>query len=68
MLEIRPFAQALAEAAADGRAGDPEWQALRWDIEELRVSLFAQQLGTRTRVSARRLEEAWVERERQLPV
>jgi hypothetical protein len=29
--------------------------------------LFAQQLGTRARISARRLEEAWAERER-LPV
>jgi ATP-dependent helicase HrpA len=34
----------------------------RWLLEEFRVSLFAQQLGTRTRVSARRLEEAWGER------
>jgi ATP-dependent helicase HrpA len=55
MLEIRPFAQALAEAAADGRAGDPEWQALRWDIEELRVSLFAQELGAKGGVSPKKL-------------
>jgi ATP-dependent helicase HrpA len=41
--------------------GDDEY---RWLLEELRVSLFAQALGTRTRVSARRLEEAWAERER----
>jgi ATP-dependent helicase HrpA len=31
----------------------------RWLLEELRVSLFAQQLGTRRPVSAKRLEEAW---------
>jgi ATP-dependent helicase HrpA len=55
MLEIRPFAQAMAEAAADGRAGDPEWQALRWDIEELRVSLFAQELGAKGGVSPKKL-------------
>src|SRR3546814_15553697 len=30
MLELRPFADALADAAIAGRAGDPEWQALRW--------------------------------------
>ena len=31
----------------------------RWLIEELRVSLFAQQLGTARPVSAKRLEQAW---------
>jgi ATP-dependent helicase HrpA len=36
----------------------------RWLLEELRVSLFAQQLKTRVPVSARRLSEAWAERER----
>ena len=33
----------------------PDWQALRWDLEELRVSLFAQELGTKRQVSAKRL-------------
>jgi len=47
MLEIKPFADALAEATAEGEANAPDWQALRWDIEELRVSLFAQELGAR---------------------
>ncbi|HUQ11418.1 MAG TPA: ATP-dependent RNA helicase HrpA [Steroidobacteraceae bacterium] len=40
--------------------GDDEF---RWLLEEFRVSLFAQALGTRTRVSARRLEDAWAERQ-----
>ncbi|RPI58123.1 MAG: DUF3418 domain-containing protein [Lysobacterales bacterium] len=31
----------------------------RWLLEELRVSLFAQQLGTVRPVSAKRLEQAW---------
>ncbi|HEY6123739.1 MAG TPA: ATP-dependent RNA helicase HrpA [Steroidobacteraceae bacterium] len=44
--------------------GDDEF---RWMLEEFRVSLFAQQLGTRSRISARRLEDAWVERERTQP-
>ena len=39
----------------------------RWQLEEFRVSLFAQQLGTRAPVSARRLGDAWVERERLPP-
>ena len=41
--------------------GDDEF---RWMLEEFRVSLFAQQLGTRDTVSARRLGDAWVARER----
>jgi len=44
--------------------GDDEF---RWLLEEFRVSLFAQKLGTRVTVSARRLADAWVERERMQP-
>src|SRR3546814_4720082 len=55
MLELRPFADALADAAIAGRAGDPAWQSLRWDIEELRVSLFAQELGAKGGVSPKKL-------------
>jgi ATP-dependent helicase HrpA len=36
----------------------------RWLLEEFRVSLFAQQLKTRMPVSARRLSDAWAEREK----
>ena len=60
MLELRPFQQALA----DGDPSHPAWQALRWDLEELRVSLFAQELAGRGGVSARKLAQ----RLRQLPV
>jgi len=31
----------------------------RWLLEEFRVSLFAQQLGTVRSVSSKRLEQAW---------
>ncbi|WP_374473672.1 ATP-dependent RNA helicase HrpA [Arenimonas sp.] len=55
MLELKPFSDALDAARASGRAKDPAWQSLRWDLEELRVSLFAQELGTRRQVSAKRL-------------
>jgi ATP-dependent helicase HrpA len=44
--------------------GDDEF---RWLLEEFRVSLFAQQLKTRVPVSARRLVDAWSERERLNP-
>ncbi|MGY0558085.1 ATP-dependent RNA helicase HrpA [Lysobacter sp. A421] len=47
MLELKPFADALAAANASGEASATPWQALRWDLEELRVSLFAQELGSR---------------------
>jgi len=38
---------------------DPELETYRWMLEELRVSLFAQQLGTAVKVSPRRLEKQW---------
>jgi len=57
MLELKPFVDALQEAAAFGRQSRPEWQALRWDLEELRVSLFAQELGARAGVSAKKIAQ-----------
>jgi ATP-dependent helicase HrpA len=35
-------------------------------LEELRVSLFAQQLGTRQAVSQKRLQQQWLEVQRWL--
>ncbi|KFN43085.1 ATP-dependent RNA helicase HrpA [Arenimonas oryziterrae] len=55
MLELRPYSEALAKAVAAGKAGHPHWLALRWDLEELRVQTFAQELGTRRPVSHKRL-------------
>jgi ATP-dependent helicase HrpA len=55
MLELKPFADALDAAARAGHAADPGWRALRWELQELRVSLFAQELGTRGGVSAKKL-------------
>jgi len=55
MLELKPFADALAQARREAIDARPEWQALRWDLEELRVSLFAQELGARGGVSAKKL-------------
>ena len=57
MLELKPFADALADAVETGEADSPDWQALRWDLEELRVSLFAQELGTRGGVSPKKLAQ-----------
>src|SRR5690606_34217622 len=55
MLELKPFADALEHARAAGRDGEPGWQALRWDLEELRVQLFAQELGAKGGVSPKKL-------------
>lgn len=46
--------------AADG-IEDPALERFRWLIEEWRVSLFAQELGTAEPVSVQRLEKRWAE-------
>ena len=53
--------------AAERRAGQrsPRLEAFRWLIEELRVSLFAQELRTPVPVSFKRVEKAWTELSRQ---
>jgi len=53
--ELQPFLQALQQAKQQKIAEQEAWQALRWDIEELRVSLFAQELASRHGVSAKKL-------------
>ena len=55
MLEIVPFAGALAEARERGVDREAGWQALRWELEEFRISLFAQELGAKGGVSAKKL-------------
>lgn len=48
-----------AEAHRQRGVVDPELQLFRWMLEEFRVSLFAQQLGTSLKVSSKRLEKQW---------
>jgi len=55
MLELKPFDDALAAARTRDDPQAPGWQALRWELEELRVSLFAQELGARGGVSPKKL-------------
>jgi len=44
-----------------GHVEDPALVEFGWWLQELRVSLFAQQLGTRMPVSVKRLEKRWQE-------
>lgn len=54
MLELKPFVDAVHEALAqDPRS--PQWQALRWELEELRVATFAQELGVKGGVSPKKI-------------
>jgi len=53
--ELQPFLHALESAKAQGICEHAAWQALRWDIEEWRVSLFAQELAVRHAISAKKL-------------
>jgi ATP-dependent helicase HrpA len=55
MLELQPFADALRRAESEKNSAHIDWQAFRWDLEELRVQTFAQELGTRRPVSAKKL-------------
>ncbi|GEL98961.1 ATP-dependent helicase [Cellulomonas terrae] len=50
--------EALYDDAVAKHPGDPEIRAVRWMLEELRVSLFAQQLGTPVPVSTTRIKKA----------
>jgi ATP-dependent helicase HrpA len=42
-----------------GKQNDPRMTEFRWMLEELRVSLFAQELRTPMPVSAKRLQKVW---------
>jgi ATP-dependent helicase HrpA len=59
MREIEPYWQQYLDLLEQGRDYDEDVDAYRWLLEEFRVSKFAQQLGTREKVSVKRLKEAW---------
>jgi ATP-dependent helicase HrpA len=56
--QIAPFWQAWKQYRKP-RALDPEAIRYRWMVEEFRVSLFAQELGTSVPVSQERLRKQW---------
>jgi ATP-dependent helicase HrpA len=58
---IEPWWSAYLEHLGAGGWYTPELDRFRWLIEEYRVQIFAQKLGTRHKVSPARLEQAWNE-------
>jgi ATP-dependent helicase HrpA len=60
LAELRPLEQRYWRRVAERRgAMDARLADYRWLLEELRVSLFAQELRTPQPVSAKRLDRAW---------
>ncbi|MCW9088532.1 MAG: DUF3418 domain-containing protein, partial [Gammaproteobacteria bacterium] len=60
MLELQPLWQKFwRRCESPGSCNSTELHYFRWLLEELRVSLFAQELGTVERVSVPRLEKQW---------
>ena len=59
MREVEPFWHQYLNLLEEGRDYNESVDTYRWLLEEFRVSLFAQQLGTRAKVSIKRLREAW---------
>lgn len=51
--------QARASKHAQEGKRDPQLELYRWWLEEYRVSLFAQQLGTKAPISDKRLNKQW---------
>jgi ATP-dependent helicase HrpA len=62
LAELRPLEQRWLRRLAERRgAPDARLDEFGWLLEELRVSLFAQELRTPQPVSAKRLERAWAQ-------
>jgi ATP-dependent helicase HrpA len=62
LAELRPLEQRWIRRVADLRgASHARLDEYRWLLEELRVSLFAQELRTPQPVSSKRLDKAWAQ-------
>jgi len=62
LAELRPLEQRWQRRVAELRgAGHARLDDFRWLLEELRISLFAQELRTPQPVSVKRLEKAWAQ-------
>ncbi|MBV5310617.1 DUF3418 domain-containing protein, partial [Chromatium okenii] len=61
MAELQTRWRERMDAATAAGRDDPRLEEIRWLIEELRVALFAQQLGTPAPVSVKRIQSRWRE-------
>jgi len=62
LTELRPLEQRYVRKLAERKgAADARLDEFRWWLEELRVSLFAQELKTPQPVSAKRLDKIWAQ-------
>lgn len=62
MTELRPLDQRLVRRLAELKGThDARTDEFRWLLEELRISLFAQELRTPQPVSVKRLEKVWAQ-------
>ncbi|HLO96555.1 MAG TPA: ATP-dependent RNA helicase HrpA, partial [Burkholderiaceae bacterium] len=62
MAEYRPLEQRWQRRLAELKGtADARMEDFRWQLEELRVSLFAQELRTPQPVSVKRLEKVWTQ-------
>jgi ATP-dependent helicase HrpA len=62
LAELKPLEQRWLRRVAERRGTpDARLEEFRWQLEELRVSLFAQELRTPQPVSAKRLEKVWAQ-------
>jgi ATP-dependent helicase HrpA len=62
LAELRPIEQRFLRVLAERKGVvDARLDEFRWLLEELRVSLFAQELRTPQPVSVKRLEKAWTQ-------
>jgi ATP-dependent helicase HrpA len=65
LAELRPIEQRFWRVLADRKGvADARLDEFRWLLEELRVSLFAQELRTPQPVSVKRLDKAWEQLQR----
>jgi ATP-dependent helicase HrpA len=62
LAELRPMEQRFLRTLAERKGlADARLEEFRWLLEELRISLFAQELRTPQPVSVKRLEKAWAQ-------
>jgi ATP-dependent helicase HrpA len=58
-VQVEPLAQRILDLDLQAIAASKDLQEYRWLMEELRVSVFAQELGAKGKVSIKRLEKVW---------